>query len=138
MRVMSESHSEHLVLRPDVAVAVLEDGAVLLDLNTKYFFSINTTGWTIIRMFELGKTLEQVRAQCREWSGGKESGREVETFLRMLVDERLVAGDDRIKGSQEPDISLKKVWKPPTIEKHSKPLQRIMTSAFDPSIPLAE
>jgi hypothetical protein len=29
-------------------------------------------------------------------------------------------------------------WRPPTIDKHREPLQRIVISAFDPTLPLAE
>jgi len=134
----SYSESEHLVLRPEVAVAVLEEGAVLLDLDTKFFFSVNDTGWAIIRIFEDGTTLERVRAQCRAWGAKDGNDPEVEAFLKVLMDERLVARDGETNKAGETNTSLRNDWSPPTIQKHSKPLQRIMTSAFDPSIPLAE
>jgi hypothetical protein len=133
----SRSNSEFLVLRPNVAVAVVGDGAVLLDLETKYFFSVNSTGWAIVRMFERGTTPEQVRAQCRAWSGGNGIGQDVEAFMQTLLEERLVA-EGKLDGTKGPESTLENGWSTPTIEKHSKPLQRIMTSAFDPSIPLAE
>jgi hypothetical protein len=133
----SRSDSGFLVLRPDVAVAVLGDGAVMLDLETKYFFSVNSTGWAILRMFERGTTLERVRAQCRAWSGGDGTGGLVEAFMQTLLRERLVA-ESGTGRSQDLESTLEGGWSTPTIEKHSKPLQRIMTSAFDPSIPLAE
>ena len=40
-----------LTLRPDVVATVLEDGAVLLDLETKYFYSVNPSGWAILQLF---------------------------------------------------------------------------------------
>ena len=140
MSAVGETHSEpdFLVLRPDVAVAVLEDGAVLLDLESKYFFSVNSSGWAIIRLFERGSNLDRVRAQCRAWNRVSENDREAEAFLQRLIKERLIIRDDgnhRPPNTEEP---LQCSWSAPTMEKHAKPLQRIMTSAFDPSIPLAE
>jgi hypothetical protein len=35
-------------------------------------------------------------------------------------------------------ISPEGDWRPPELEKHREPLYRIMTSAFDPTLPLAE
>ena len=135
---MTESYSDHefLVLRPEVAVAVIKDGAVLLDLETKYFYSVNSTGWAIIRLFERGTTLEQVRTQCRVWSGGSVGNHDLEVFLATIFKEHLVvAGQTDVSQDPEPPENG---WSTPRIEKYSKPLQRIMTSAFDPSIPLAE
>jgi hypothetical protein len=57
-------------------------------------------------------------------------------FLATIFKEHLVvAGQTDVSQDPEPPGNG---WSTPTIEKYSKPLQRIMTSAFDPSIPLAE
>jgi hypothetical protein len=132
----SGEQQEILALKPEVVVTVMEEGAVLLDLETKYFYSVNATGWAIVQMLESGATREQIQAQCGCWSKESAETSRVGTFIETLVREKLVvpgsnlASPDQVKFSGE--------WSSPAIEKHKEPLQRIMVSAFDPSIPLAE
>lgn len=125
-----------LGLRADVVSAVLEDGAVLLDLATKYFYSVNSTGWAIVQLFENGVTIEEAKAQCRSWSGEQQNGHAVDSFLETLVADKLVI--TVTDPARKQNVTLKSKWVPPFIEKHKQPLQRVMTSAFDPSIPLVE
>ena len=54
-------------LRPDVVATVVEDGAVLLDLESKYFYSVNATGWAMLRLFEAGATREHAEERCKGW-----------------------------------------------------------------------
>jgi len=131
-------HSEDtkFALRPDVVVAVLQDGAVLLDLATKYFYSVNASGWAIVQMFESGTTLEEVKVRCHAWGCEAEDSQRVEEFTSALLNEGLV--NSGIGNGHSGEAVFKGLWLPPVIEKHKEPLQRIMTSAFDPSIPLAE
>ena len=127
---------EKLLLRPDVVVSVLEDGAVLLDLETKYFYSANDTGWAILQMFETGATPAQVVAQCRNWGQAPADEAATTQFIGSLIDDRLITTDGSPLPAQEPVWNGD--WSPPAIEKQKEPLQRIMTSAFDPTLPLAE
>jgi len=126
---------EPLSLRPDVVVAVLENEAVLLDLETKYFYSVNATGWAIVQLFENGATAEQVRTQCREWGAPPTDADAIAAMIDVLARDRLVvAGQPASQGN----VALKGAWSTPVIEKHKEPLQRVMISAFDPTMPLAE
>lgn len=125
-----------LVLRPDVVAAVLEDGAVLLDLETKYFYSVNPTGWAIVQLFENGATRERVETQCRAWGAPPADGDAVGGFLAALLQDRLVVAGNASASAGE--VAPAQPWSPPVIEKHKEPLQRIMISAFDPTLPLAE
>lgn len=127
---------QRLALRPDVVVAVLQDGAVLLDLETKYFYSVNASGWAIVQMFEGGATVEDIEARCHTWGCRSEGDQAIDNFNGILVKEGLVHATTNNPPSSE--IAFRGRWLPPVIEKHKEPLQRIMTSAFDPSIPLAE
>jgi hypothetical protein len=125
-----------VTLRPDVVMTVTKEGAVLLDLESKYFFSVNGAASAILQLVEQGATAEEVVAGCRRLGMPESGAGAVEAFLARLWDEGLVeacewsepAGDVKLSGS----------WQAPTIEKHREPLHRIMASAFDPSIPLAE
>ena len=130
------SHKDLLGLRADVVSAVLDDGAVLLDLATKYFYSVNSPGWAIVQLFENGATIEEAKARCRSWSGEQQSGDAVDRFIETLVADKLVT---RVTDhARRQNVTVKDKWVSPIIEKHKQPLQRVMTSAFDPSIPLVE
>ncbi len=127
---------EVLALKPDVVVTVMEDGAVLLDIGTKYFYSVNATGWAIVQMLENGASAEQIQAQCGRWDGGAADDGPIAGFIETLVRENLVIKESGSRSANPPEFTGK--WSLPTIEKHKEPLQKIMVSAFDPSIPLAE
>ena len=47
----------------DAACAVVEDGAVVLHMRTKRYFSLNETGAALWRMFEDGAPLSEI--PCR-------------------------------------------------------------------------
>jgi len=131
----SESNTEILVLRSDVVVTALEQEAVLLDLETKYFYSVNPSGWAITQLFEAGATREEARTRASAW-GANGSTAEVDAFIERLVAEKLVAAGDT--PAFEAEVTFDGAWTVPTIDKHKEPLQRVMVSAFDPTLPLAE
>lgn len=124
------------MLRPDVVVTMLEREAVVLDLETKYFYSVNHPGWAIMQLFESGATRATARERSTAWGASNSDLDEVNAFIERLASERLVipgAADDI--GS---DVTFEGDWATPSIEKHKEPLQRVMVSAFDPTLPLAE
>lgn len=125
-----------LVLRPDVVATVIEDGAVMLDLETKYFYSVNHAGWAIMQMFEAGTTREQVEAECRKWGAKADDAPSIKYFLDLIIGDKLVTMTDF--PAVDSDINVNHGWSAPTIEKSREPLQRIMKSPFDPTLPLAE
>jgi hypothetical protein len=124
-----------LMLRPDVVATTLERGAVLLDLKTKYFYSLNQTGWAITQLFETGATPEDARARSAAW-GANGTLDSVTDFIDRMTAEGLIAP------TADPDpaaeVNFTGEWTPPSVEKHKEPLQRVMISAFDPTLPLAE
>jgi hypothetical protein len=126
-----------LCLRPDVVATVLEDGAVLLDLESKYFYSVNSTGWAIVQLFERGVSAAEAHERCGAWGARAEDREALGSFIDALIGERLVvqATGASPAGGGAPSPPG---WVVPRLEKHKEPLQRVMVSAFDPSIPLAE
>lgn len=123
-----------LGLRSDVVATVLEDGAVLLDLQTKYFYALNASGWSIVQHFEAGSTVSTVEAFAR--ACGAPGDGAVRAFVAALdayglLETASAPGDS---GAQATPAT----WVAPTIEQQPEPLQRVLVSAFDPSIPLAE
>ena len=131
-----------LALRPEVVVTVLDDGAVLLDLETKYFFALNGSAWTIVQLFESGASLDEARSLAND--AGAPHDETVDQFLNRLCDYGLV---EPMTGNGLPAMAIEAVsadnaprvpWCAPTIDRQSEPLQAVIVSAFDPSIPLAE
>jgi len=125
-----------LSLRPDVVVTVLEDSAVLLDLQTKFFYSVNSTGWLIVQLLENGTSKNGIIDRCSAWGAPNMEIDRIESFLQVFLTDGMVTVAE---GSPaDADIQFKGPWTAPVVEKHKEPLQRIMVSAFDPSLPLAE
>ena len=131
-----DSHTV-LTLRPDVVVTTLEREAVLLDLETKYFYSVNAPGWAITQLFESGATRAHVCERCRAWGADDPALADVAAFIDRLVAENLVRPDGGGAVAAEA-VAFEGTWSVPTLEKHQEPLQRVMISAFDPTLPLAE
>ncbi len=123
------------VLRPTVVATVVEDGAVLLDLETKYFYHLNAGAWAITQLFETdGATAEQIEQQCCLWGAPANDG-SVRQFLAELERENLVEAAPTAQASAGHKAQP---WVAPEMKRQAQPLQTLVTSAFDPSIPLAE
>ena len=134
--MQSKSDNCRWLLRPDVVSTVLNDGAVILDLRTKFFFSLNASGWAIAQMFESGATRSEVLAASLNWGAASADHPGINAFIDQLIAERLVEpANNSVTAGGEVTLA---VWTPPMLSKHREPLQRIMVSAFDPGLPLAE
>ena len=131
----SDRSTQPMALRPDVVVTVTDEGAVLLDLDSKYFYSVNNIGWELVQQFELGAAPRHLVESCRESGAPAESEPEIQAFLDTLLEDGLL---EPAEAEGPVEISVDGAWQAPTIEKHREPLQRVMTSAFDPTLPLAE
>ena len=132
----SETDNRCWKLRPDVVATVLNDGAVMLDLESKFFFSANSTAWAIAEMFESGATQSEVHEACARWGAVNGDRLLIDEVIRQMVAEGLV------KPADTPAVPARtgatRAWISPALKKHREPLQRIMVSAFDPGLPLAE
>jgi hypothetical protein len=132
-----QSHSDHSHwrLRSDVVTTVLGEGAVILDLRSKFFFSANATAWAIVQMFETGATRAEIVAASQKWGANGDTPA-VSQMVDQIIAEGLVEpGSPSAIGAPEIPVTA---WVLPSLSKHNEPLQRIMVSAFDPGMPLAE
>lgn len=127
--------SRILALRGDVVATVLEDGAVLLDLQSKYFYALNGSAWSIVQCLEGGSALGDVEAFAQTCGAPGDDG--VRRFVAELEAHGLLESVDEA-GPAQPLPASRAPWTTPTIERQAEPLQRVLVSAFDPSIPLAE
>jgi hypothetical protein len=121
-------------LRSTITAAVLDSGAVLLDLESKYFYALNASGWAIVQIFESGTSVDTARTQARAW-GAPDDGR-VEEFIAQLQSFGLLELSEL--PAIAPQIEPLRAWMAPTIDRQAEPLQNVMVSAFDPSFPLGE
>lgn len=125
-----------IALRPTLVATVVEDGAVLLDLETKFFYRVNETGWAVLQLFELqSASEEEILDRCRAWGAGAADEPAIAAFLERCKTENLV---EPLPAGNPSAVEFSGDWAAPSIERQSEPLQGIVTSAFDPSIPLAE
>ncbi|MGI9044889.1 MAG: hypothetical protein ACR2GK_12330 [Gemmatimonadaceae bacterium] len=132
----NKSSSQVFSLRHDVVVTALEREAVLLDLQTKYFYSVNPAGWAITQLFEGGASRDDVRSWSATWGARNGDLTAIDEFVDRLVAERLVVPGESPFPAGE--VAFDGAWAAPSVEKHREPLQRVMVSAFDPTLPLAE
>lgn len=128
---------EAMRFRPEVVVTVLDDSAVLLDLDSKFFYSVNASGWAIVQMLENGAREEDVIEGCRALGAPAEASAAISTFLETLRDYGLTEVTTETETDSD-DVDWTGMWTDPQVERHKEPLQRVMVSAFDPSLPLAE
>ena len=122
-------------LRPDVVATILDHGALLLDLESKYFYLLNTPGWSVVQLFEEGSTIAHAVARAGAWGAPEGDLRGVAEMIERMTAEHLLEGTDapaNSAGDAPPE------WHPVSLERQAEPLQRVIVSAFDPSIPLAE
>jgi hypothetical protein len=71
---------------------------------------------------------------ARAW-GAPDDG-SVAVFVTQLCEYDLLEPAGELDA--QPEVAWSGRWTAPTIERQAEPLQNIMVSAFDPSIPLAE
>jgi hypothetical protein len=124
-----------LRLRADVVATVLDHGALLLDLESKYFYLLNPAGWSVVQLFEEGATVEHAVERAGAWGASETDRTGVAKMIERLATEKLLELADapaNVAGEAPAE------WQPVTFERQAEPLQRVIVSAFDPSIPLAE
>ena len=122
-------------LRADVVATVLDHGALLLDLESKYFYLLNPSGWAVAQLFEDGATVDHAVDRSRAWGAADTDLDGVRDLVARMAAEQLLEHADTPLNSEGEAVAA---WEPVTFERQPEPLQRVIVSAFDPSIPLAE
>ena len=133
--MQNQSGDGYWRLRSDVVTTVLQDGGVILDLRSKFFYSANPTALAIVQMFENGATSAEVLAASQKWGANGDTPA-VKQVIDLVLSEGLAELASPFTGIA-PEVVVT-AWVSPVLSKHNEPLQRIMVSAFDPGMPLAE
>ena len=122
-------------LRPDVVATILDHGALLLDLDSKYFYLLNPSGWAITQLFEDGATVEHALSRAQAWGATDADLGAINAMVGQMQSERLIEPTGSVANAAG---TAPLEWQPVSLERQAEPLQKVIVSAFDPSIPLAE
>ena len=130
---------------PSVVCTVLEEGGVLLHLETKYYYSLNRTALALWLHLESGYA-DPAGALAARFPEALGRDAALAAWLGQLTTERLVEAQDVDKSgapgaaAAEPPLALAAdaAWEPPKLTRHDAPLNQILSNPFDPCVPLAE
>ena len=130
----------------DVVETVLEDGAILLNLETKFYYSLNNTGYKIWQLIDnVNSSQELIENILSDYdSQQSEINENVSDFLKELEEQKLVTAADTANTISNSEISNidepseKKSFQRPELIKHDEPLHEVVQNPFDPQLPLAE
>lgn len=134
-----------LVPHPSVVCTVLDEGGVLLHLDTKFYYSLNRTGMAVWTALESG-VADPAALAAAAGHGASAPGRaaDVRAFLAELEKESLVEPGIVVPGNggafagTEPGTPAAAGAEAPRLVRHDIPLNQILSNPFDPSVPLAE
>jgi hypothetical protein len=130
-----------LAKNPEVVSTELEDGAVLLNMQTRLYYSLNDAGLEIWRRIGAASSEQELSGNLSGlFNADEERVREaVGRFIPELEREGLVIESaDEHATSAWPQANGKKKLEDPELVKHDEPLHEVPTSPFDPQLPLAE
>jgi hypothetical protein len=134
---------------PEVVCTELEDGAVLLNLETRLYYSLDRVGldiWNLVDSVDSREDL--VDRLMQSYEAGDESPHSIVTaFLDLLKSESLLVASESdvqqppLTRSQQQAGRTEKAKTPltsPMLLKHDEPLHEVPLHPFDPQLPLAE
>ncbi len=132
----------------EVVYTDLEEGAVLLHLETRFYYSLNEVGQSIWRLLDSAESLEDMlRRLEEEYEVDVQRVEEsVSKFLQELEREQLTL-QHREAGGKRPHqgsasapapSEQKRPFVEPELIKHDEPLHEVVMNPFDPQLPLAE
>jgi len=136
-----------LVRNPEVVCTELEDGAVLLNLEPRLYYSLNGMGLEIWRLVESAKGEDEFTKQLLNRFEVDEARlrASISTFVDELRREQLLVEDGTpVDPSSAPGGEVldagqaRRVFVEPELVRHDEPLHEVSTSPFDPQLPLAE
>jgi Coenzyme PQQ synthesis protein D (PqqD) len=133
-----------LARNPEVECTELADGAVLLHMETRLYYSLNQTGLELWNAADGASGPEEVAKRLTEAFEVDEPAAldAVSSFMPELERERLVVEsaeqeDGSAPTAESPDGPRRTFEQPQSI-KHDEPLHEVANTPFDPQLPLAE
>ncbi len=128
---------------PEVVATELEEGAVLLNMATSFYYSLNEPGAEIWRGLASG---EEPAALAERLAASFEveperAAEAAASFVAELEGEGLVVhgdGASRPASRANASVGRRQPFSDPELVKHDEPLHEVSMSPFDPQLPLAE
>lgn len=137
--------SLEISLNPDVVCSVLDSGGVLLDLETKQYFALNTSGLLLWQFLEDGGSLAAIGTAAADGPRqlSEPHALDLDAFARSLIAHGLAIAEPANgsgPGGSARGIppSLPDPWVAPTVVPHGRPLSQVILSPFDPTVPIPE
>jgi Coenzyme PQQ synthesis protein D (PqqD) len=133
-----------LARNPEVECSELQDGAVLLNMETRLYYSLNPVGLELWNAIDAADGPEQVADRLAgAFDVDKPAALDaVSRFVPELERERLVvaSAERSVAPAAETGSAAapRRSFKEPQLIKHDEPLHEVATSPFDPQLPLAE
>lgn len=126
---------------PSVVCTVLEEGGVLLHLETKYYYSLNRTGLAFWLALEDGHSDPESLFAGR-YPGEAGLSEALAAFRADLTREALATtgatAGNAAAVNRPLSLGAAESWAPPRLTRHDAPLNQILSNPFDPCVPLAE
>ncbi|MGH2992447.1 MAG: PqqD family protein [Solirubrobacterales bacterium] len=133
-----------LARNPEVECTELADGAVVLNMETRLYYSLNQAGLELWNATDGANGPEQVAKRLTEAFEIDEQAAlgAVSRFLPELERERLVLESAEgpvapAPAADRPD-GPPRAFEEPQLIKHDEPLHDVANTPFDPQLPLAE
>jgi hypothetical protein len=130
-----------LARNPQVVCTVVEDGAVLLNMETRLYYSLNEAALDLWNLVDPAGTPERLAQLITDDFDVEEGTAEAtaERFCAELERERLIGpAEEDAPPAAVPTGAKKGPLSDPEVVKHDEPLHEVATSPFDPQLPLAE
>lgn len=127
----------------EVVFTELEDGAVLLNMETRTYYSLNESGaavWSLIPAHSGPETLTEA-LQAEFDVDGERAAAAVGEFVAQLRSERLLVEHAEalpLAAERTAATAQRRKWGEPQLIKHDEPLHEVPLTPFDPQLPLAE
>jgi Coenzyme PQQ synthesis protein D (PqqD) len=128
---------------PEVVTTELEEGAVLLNMATGFYYSLNPSGAEIWRRLDVDPRAEELTELLRQrfQVEPERAATAASSFVAALAREGLVAQRDDSPAPADPTPAAPGERRPfaePELVKHDEPMHEVSMSPFDPQLPLAE
>jgi hypothetical protein len=133
-----------LARNPEVEATELADGAVLLNMETRLYYSLNETGLELWNAIDDADGPEQVAERLARDFDVEDAAAlgAVNAFVPELASERLVVESSANAAADEParesSDGPRRAFEQPQLIKHDEPLHEVANKEFDPQLPLAE
>lgn len=129
---------------PEVVCTELEEGAVLVNMDTRLYYGLDPVGLEIFHLADGAGDVEAIAraVEARFELDGERALRAVEAFVEQLEEESLLVPGDRDGAGQpagrEAPKGDRRPFSEPELVRHDEPLHEVAISPFDPQLPLAE